>query len=500
MSQRPDVLFIILDTLRYDRLSLSGYPKATSPHLDAFAQHSTTFRHAISPAQWTIPAHASLFTGLYPKQHGLTQAHQVLSGQFPTLAEILSVADYHTVAFSNNPLVGIINNGLTRGFSAVYNYSGLHPNRPHSASTARLSRQFRRLAHRLSNQFAQHDPLFRLSLSSLWFPLLTRLVNYKGNTQHTVDDVLAYWSNRPTDQPTFAFINLMGSHLPYHPPKSVLKQLAPELADNKPVADFIRRFNADPKRWASPVDEPLPDWQTEALDAYYTAEIAHQDAHLGRLLRTLKQSDALDNTLVIITADHGEAHGDHSFFGHGFVVNQELVHVPLVIHYPAVFPADAVVDDTISTRRLFHTILELTGVAPPLADDDPNADVAGLSLVNLVDAPVFAEAVPPQTFLHVLEYTNPKLIDAFQLTQTRRAVYQNQHKLTTIGNAIDSLYQVMDDSTELTNLVAQYPNEAEVLYGHLRAFMSLDAVNQSAPGKVVSSDVADNLRALGYFD
>src|SRR5690606_10056998 len=130
---------------------------------------------------------------------------------------------------------------------------------------------------------------------------------------------------------------------------------------------FMGRFNADAARWASPVVPPLQDWEHQVIEDFYDAEIAHQDRHLGRLLHALRQSGALDDTMVIIAADHGEGHGDHDFFGHSFVVYQELVHVPLMIHYPERFPAGKKVATNVSTRRLFHTVLDVAGITPPLA-------------------------------------------------------------------------------------------------------------------------------------
>ena len=119
-SQRPDILFIVLDTQRADRLSCYGYPLNTTPNLDAFAAEATRFSAAIAPAQWTIPSHASMFTGVYPSEHGMTQSYSVMPDDLPTLAERLHDGGYFTAGFCNNPLVGVINNGLRRGFQSFF--------------------------------------------------------------------------------------------------------------------------------------------------------------------------------------------------------------------------------------------------------------------------------------------------------------------------------------------------------------------------------------------
>lgn len=515
MSQKPNILLIILDTLRRDHLSSYGYTRDTSPYLDDFSTQSTVFDRAIAPAQWTIPSHASMFTGLYPSTHQLTQAGDKLSGSYPTLAEILQVDGYHTVGFSNNPLVGVLENDLTRGFGEFYNYSGAAPNRPIDQKRSRLRRtlatQFRRVAGRVSNLVAQHDALFRMSLNPLFFPALSRFVNYKGDTERSVDDFLDYWIHHQAggaDQPIFAFLNLMGAHAPYRPPQDSLRHIAPEFINDRHAFSFISQFNSDPTRWASPIDKPLEDWQSHAIDGFYDAEIAHQDQHVGRLLNTLKQAGHLDNTLVMIAADHGEGHGDHRFFGHGFVVYQELVHVPLIIYYPERFPAKRVTTN-ISTRRIFHTVLDTAGITPPLASDDPNADVENLSLVRATNGKpdfeggiVFAEAVPPKTFLHVLAHRTPHHIDDLRLTQTRRGIYQGDHKLAMVDHDIEGLFDITDDPSEQHDITSNQHELAGTLQTKVSEFVT-QTTNQRADhlsNAQVSDDVVNNLRQLGYFE
>src|SRR5690606_1101235 len=154
---------------------------------------------------------------------------------------------------------------------------------------------------------------------------------------------------------------------------------------DKASTQYITRFNAHAADWLSPDDPPLEDWQRHALDGYYDAEIAYQDQHLGRLFDYLEKSGTLENTMVVIAADHGEGHGDHGFKGHRFVVFQELVHVPLIVRYPDRFPAAKRIQTNVSTRRIFHTLLDVTEIKPPLAEDDPNADVQGLSLISALN-------------------------------------------------------------------------------------------------------------------
>lgn len=518
-DKKPNILLIVLDTLRRDRLSIYGHRRETSPFLDAFAAQATLYERAIAPAQWTVPAHASLFTGIYPSTHQLTQAYGKLSGSYPTLAEILQGEGYRTAAFCNNPLVGVLDNGLQRGFGEFYNYAGAAPNRPSDVRGGpvrrMIGRRWRRFATRVSNQFARSDWMFRTALHPRFVPLWTRYVNYKGDTARSIDDLIAYLAQQHaggSQQPNFTFLNLMGAHLPYRPPQDYLDRFAPEISRDKAAFRLMSRFNADAARWASPDDPPTSEWERAVIDGFYAAEVAHQDYHLGRLLAYLRASRLAENTMIVITADHGEGHGDHHFFGHSFVVYQELVHVPLVIHHPAQFPVGARAKTTISTRRVFHTVLEAAGIKPPLDEADPNANVHALSLARATNGAkpeadieggiVFAEAFPPQTFLSVIEQRNAALIDRLRLTQVRRGVYAGGHKLAVAGDVVEGLFDVAADPDEMVDLAPDNMALVSDLKARIGQFVA-QAEHYRADGAafdMVSTDVLDNLRALGYIE
>ncbi|MEO8395587.1 MAG: sulfatase [Chloroflexota bacterium] len=512
MSERkPDILLIILDTLRRDRLSIYGHKRPTSPGFDEFAAQSTLFERAVAPSQWTIPAHSSLFTGLYPTAHGVIEADGQLSPAHPTLAEILQVGGYHTIAFCNNPLVGALDNGLQRGFDQFYNYASAVPNRPKDAQSSDLRRRFRRwfrpYARRMGNHFAQNDELFRVSLHPLLTPIWSKYINFKGNTGQSIDDLIEYWDayhQGGADQPMFTFVNLMGAHLPYHPPQDVMDRIAPELRGDREAYRYMSRFNSDGAAWASPPEEPLTDWQRGVLNGFYDAEIARQDDHLNRLLTHLH--DKLDNTCVIIAADHGEGHGEHDLFGHGFSVYQELVHVPLIIRAPG-YPSGKRVSDNVSTRRLFHTILDMAGMTPPLDESDPNADVAGLSLRRASSGSAdsegdvaFSEAFPPSTFLNVLEHRSPAVVERMRLRQVRRAIYDGDQKLILRENAVENLFNVADDPAEIHDLSASQPAKIADLERKINTFVQ--TMRQPPDVRTAEADekVVEQLRALGYIE
>lgn len=517
MPQKPNILFVVLDTQRRDRLSAYGHSTETSPAFDRFASDATLFERAIASAQWTVPSHASMFTGLYPSTHGLTQADGSLSGAYPALAEILKLSGYHTVAFCNNPLVGVLNNGLQRGFTRFYNYASAAPFRPVEARRGKLHRQllrsFRRyFARPIGNQFAHSDFMFRMSLNPMFVPMWTRLINYKGNTAQSIEDLMAYWGQHQaggSDEPIFAFLNLMGVHLPYNPPQDYVDRVAPGLRKDKQAYNFMRRFNSEGARWGSPVDPPLQDWEQKTLNRFYDAEIAHQDYHLGRLLDYLKQVGDLENTLVIICADHGEGHGDHQFVGHGFVVNQELVHVPLAIHYPDRFPAGKRVTTNVSTRRLFHTVLDAVGIKPPLDEADPNGNIGALTLQPVANGAedvenglVFSEAFPPLTFINVVQHRDPSLVDRMRLHSIRRGIYEGGRKLIMLDQQVEGLYDMASDPTEIHSIADSNGAQVTEMQRKLSGLVTLAESRRAEAGftSAVDESVIEHLRALGYIE
>ncbi len=509
---RPNLLLVILDTLRRDRLQIYGNPRPTSPYFDQFADDHLLFTRAVAPAQWTIPAHASMFTGVYPARHGVTQSNSALSGALPALAEILTAAGYHTAAFCNNPLVGVLDNGLQRGFADFFNYASAIPNRPYGLPESRAKhaflRWFRPHARRIGNQFAKSDELFRIALNPLFVPIWSKYIRFKGSTAESISDLISFWRayhDGGRERPLFTFVNLMGAHTPYHPPRDMLERIAPEINRDKRAFAFMRQFNADGAAWASPRETPLEDWQMETIDAFYQAEIAAQDEQLGKLLYFLKQTGALDNTVVVIAADHGEMHGEHDYFGHGFSVHQPLVHVPMAMHLPDAPRAE--ITAAISTRRLFHTFLELAGAETPLDLADPNADVLGLSLMNEIARGVTAdggtplsEAVPPMTFLNVLKHRAPAMIDRLALVETRRTVYDGDHKLIMRADQVEALYAVERDPDETHNLAGD-PDQAARIEALKRKIAPLiGAVAENGESGELSAQVIEQLRSLGYMD
>jgi uncharacterized sulfatase len=516
---------LVLDTHRIDRSSLYGYDKPTTPTVDEFAQGGTTFDWAVSTAQWTVPSHASMFTGLYPTVHQTNQSYTALSEEIPTLAETLRDNGYRTVGFCNNPLVGVLDNGLKRGFDQFYNYSGYVPNVPGRRDKRRPFARFKRkqpgaeqvlnkVTSSIERQFGQSSLLLWFSMQEWFVPFWTLTGRFKGDTKqslHDVADYLRYHDAIHKDEPFFMFINMMETHLPYHPPRKTMERWVPYLKRDREARDFLKRFNVQSYRWVAPMIEPFTPLEQRVLRDVYDAEVAYQDQQLRRVFRHLKRSGQLDNTMVIIVSDHGESHGDHNFMGHAFVVYNELVHVPLVIHYPAMFPAGKRIEKTVSTRRVFHTILEAAGIEHEAYGHTAHE----LSLARTVedkdpaDEVVVAEAYPPLNFIQVMKLNNPEAIDAFRVRMTRRAIYDGGYKLMTVDDRPDELFNMVDDPFEEQNLLGNTVGHEKHLLSLERALEDYIVLAEAhrdgtAAGREIdlsdNPELLDRLRGLGYIE
>jgi uncharacterized sulfatase len=527
---KPNIILIVLDTLRADRMSCYGYGHQTTPFVDALAEDATLFERAIVPGQWTIPSHASLFTGEYPTTHMTTQIYDTLGEKAVTLAELLREGGYKTVGFCNNPLLGVVDNELDRGFDEFYNYGGAVPNYPDIARsrTKLLSRLMERYTHvmrRLTapfqNQFARNNLLLRVAMHPLIVPLWQDSVNFKGDTKRSLHDVVSYLrahrgrqaASGENERPLFTFINLMETHLPYRPPAGFIRKFAPYYEDDDEAQAFMRSYNKEHYRWMIPLTDPLGELEDRTLNDLYDAEVAYQDRLLRRLLKDLDKPRVRDNTMVVVTSDHGEGLNNHNFVGHSLVAYDDLVRAPLVIRYPKHYPAGERISSLVSTRRVFHSILEAAAIRPTGSDTDRAlADVESLTLTRALNgsAPheeqVFAEAYTPDTLLALMETENPTAIDFFRCRSMRRAAYQGRHKLITVGNEPDELFDLIDDPGETRNLLSQRPSEAAKLEGALKSFVaeaeSRRPANWESARKLKLDDdeVSERLRALGYIE
>jgi len=350
-DRSPDVVLVVIDTARGDHFSLYGYERETSPRLAAFAAGGITFERAWSTSCWTLPSHASLFTGLLPATHQATQEHLRLDDSLETLADLLGARGYETAAFSNNSWVSEAT-GLTRGFDLAV-------------------------------------PMWKRESAP-------------GESPHPTNREIFRWlEGRAADSdraPFLLFVNYIEPHWPYEAPRTHLDRfLPPDTPESllrrsgfPAIQWYLRRGGAAPRVLA-----------TRAR--MYDAELSYADAVVGELLEGLSAGGWLEHALVVVTSDHGENLGEHGHQGHSFALYEPTLHVPLVIRpppaaaaAPATHPGGARRSDPVQLTDVFATIARAAGATP----SDPRVVGRDLLAGPLPEQrPLVAEYYRPDMFL-----------------------------------------------------------------------------------------------------
>ncbi len=457
----PDVVLVVLDTIRADRMGSYGHTRDTSPTFDGLAREGAWFADATAPATWSLPSHASLFTGRYPSSHGATEYRSALDNRYPTLAEVLAARGYETFCFTANPWIndGV---GLTRGF-AVQNLSW---------KTGHRDRFTGRLLEGLG--LGPED---------------------KGGAR--VADAFAAWrSARAADaRPAFVFLNFLEAHVLYH---KLPREYASRFTD-LPEAE-LRRISRDV--YGQVVGGPRVDLNsvTTPTRALYDGGVAYTDELLRRVVDALRKSDTLDRTILVVLADHGEILGERGhYFGHGPSVYQSVVHVPLLVRYPPRVAPGTRVDRPVSTLGVFATILDLAEIEPP-----PTLQVGSLARTadGTMEAPILSEFVTSRP-----EDPNDTASDPQMLAgQHLRAYRSGSWKLVETNLGGPFLFDLERDPTEARNLAAERPEEGKRLAAELEAarvrlgLPRLAEINRAgAPAPQLDASTQQRLRELGYL-
>jgi arylsulfatase A-like enzyme len=326
--QAVNVLVIVLDTVRAQNLSLYGYARPTTPHLEQWAKTGVVFQHAFSTAPWTLPSHASIFTGRWP--HELSAGwFKPLDGSYPTLAEVLAAHGYLTAGFVANIYPYVTSEyGLGRGFAHYDDY-------PLTVG-----------------QLLSSSSLFQKIADSV---SLRSVVGYHQliprKSAEEINEAFLNWLSRVGKRPFFAFLNYFDAHSPYLPPSPFDAKFGPNRSRTHPQRFFRRVSTEETQAW---------------LDAY-DGTIAYLDYNLDHLLRPLSEMGVLNNTLVIITSDHGEEFGEHGVFSHAKSVYVQGLHVPLLLLYPSHVPVGERIHHPVSLRDIPATVIDLIKLEPAVS-------------------------------------------------------------------------------------------------------------------------------------
>jgi arylsulfatase A-like enzyme len=330
----PNVLVIVIDALRADHVSGLGYHRATTPNLDLLASDGVLFEKAFATSSYSLASHASLVTGQYPHVHRAQwdAPRELRECECPNLVVQLRELGYRTGAFSANTFWFTHEYGFGRGFLRFDDYF-------HSVTDMAI--------RTLYGRAFEHLILPRIGVEDLpsrkWAPDINRS--------------LLHWIDRDPEKPFFALLNYFDAHDPYLPPQPYRAKFSRFENPGGVINQYVRTRGID---WDLPADELEGE-----IDAYDGA-IAYVDDYLGRLLQALRDRGIGDNTLIVITSDHGQAFGDHGLYLHGNSLYREVIHVPLIIWQPRHVRAGIRVSRPVTNAAIAATVLTLIGADVPV--------------------------------------------------------------------------------------------------------------------------------------
>ncbi len=398
-----NIILITIDTLRSDRVSSYGSTTVDTPVLDGFAREGVRFSNAASTVPFTLPAHTSILTGLYPPGHGVREnVGYTVNDELTTLAEALSAGGWSTAAFVS-AFVLDSRWGIAQGFDRYFD---------------------------------------EFDLST--FDMAANLSSVQRSGDVTIAEAERWLDQRDENAPFFIWLHLYDPHDPYTPPEPFLSQYP---------------------------DRP------------YDGEVAYTDALLGGFRRSLEERGLLEDSLVVLTADHGEGLGDHGEGSHGFFIYDTTIHVPLIIRPPGGTVTGQVVDTAVSHVDLYPTILDAVGL------DEPRP-VHGRSLMPLMDGgdPGWDREVYSESLYPLLHYGWAPL----------RSVRTDDHKL--ISAPRPEVYDLATDPREAQDISVGQPTllaDLEERLTSLRSVIDIDKASSTQAPDLDPQTLAQ-LQALGY--
>ncbi len=352
-SPSKNIILITISSLRADHTGLSGYHRDTTPHLDEFARQNTTFTQAFATSGWMMPAHASILTGLYPRDHQVTHISKKLNEQFITLPEILSNHGYYCAGFCCNPRLSN-DYGFGQGFDSYDDYS------------------------------------VDIILESLAFETEKKMDINARRTNGLINDAVIRWLRNNTHQPFFLFVHYYDNHWDYLPPPPYDKMYAPDYHGDITGREIAR----EPLFSNPPADDDI-----DHIIALYDGEIRQTDQDLGEMLEFLRNEGKFEDSVIIIAGDHGEQFYEHGHTSHHGIFD-ELIHIPLVVSVPD-FNEPGTMDCLVSGVDIMPTILDFASIIIP-------SECKGNSLVSLIKG----KTEKQRDFVFV-EYTGGAAADSY---------------------------------------------------------------------------------------
>ena len=464
----PNILLIVMDATRVDHVSCYGYHSHTTPNLDTLAASGIIFENAFATSAWTPPSFASIFSGCYPSMHKVTGKNLVFGDNIASLPQVLSENGYHTACFSTTAWINATR-GFDRGFDNFVETWRRSSRSPKYGLGALLA---------LGKKFLYGRDKYTRHLNS--------------SLRHWLSDV------RRDDNPFFICAHYHNTHSPYRPPRAFKKKFA--LSDERNY-DVRKLLHVSTKAGAygyMAKKIAVSEAEFDVIKAWYDGELSYMDYHIGELVSSLKKMGYFENTVLIITADHGENFGEHGLAFHQFCLYDTLIHVPLIIVAPSLHKKAARIKTLVSLVDLFSTILDLAGI-----DTGPYEHIDGRSFASFEEDShrdyILAEYQPPDTILNILRTRYPDF-DYSLYQRSMRCVRTREYKFIRYSDGQEEFYDMIHDPLENNNLIGHGIGAEEDLGSILSDWevrFNEDDVEVRTPEE--DKEIRKKLELLGYL-
>ena len=431
-DEKPNIIFLVVDALRGDHLGYAGYSRPTSPNIDALAEESVVFTQCYSQGTKTKPSIASLFVSQYPSQHSIIEGNRedadgnyfspILNTSLKTMAEYLKESGYNTV--------GLLEQGQLRkymGFGQGFNYYN----------------SYLILANLINDEFFD------------WLPF----------NKH---------------RKFFAYLHYQDVHAPYTPIEKYSNLLGIKKVGNVPThgkawqkaKDDWRKSKRDHNNKITRLQES----EVQALIDSYDAEIRAIDDDLGQLIQVLKEKKLYNNSIIVLTADHGEGFNEHGLLGHGNSLYEEVINVPLLIRFPDK-KYSGVINSPVQLIDLLPTLLDYLKI-------EKSEGVVGRNLITYLDGEINPEEYPVFS----------EMVSSFMIRKgDMKLIYnRNLEKL--------ELYDLKNDHEEQNNLALQKPDLAVQMKNEIIDWIDNNKTHQIKATEIsIDTKTIKNLKSLGYL-
>ncbi|MHC4741726.1 MAG: sulfatase [Planctomycetota bacterium] len=432
------VIVIVIDALRADHVGCYGYERDTTPHIDSFAQESVVFENCYVQATWTKPSVASLLTSLYPTMHGTISHGSILPEEATTIAEVFKDKGYLTYGYVANPNLKT-KFRFNQGFDFFDDL--LMRDKFYYVSLRNLQKRFKFLRRLTGKSYSYSDRDNIALANSRIFPWLER---YKGNN-------------------FFMYIHYMDPHDPYRPPSPYDREFS-----YSGVLGYSQKLSL------------------------YDGEILFTDEHLGLFFDKLKSTGIYDESLIVITSDHGEAFGDHGDWRHGYSIYNELAKVPLIIKYPNSEHGGKRVSVQVRSIDVFPSLLDATGI-------ESKAVLEGSSVSCFLGS---SNAAQGRDVYIDNDYNGRYILEGIIRDNTWKYIYTKKSLLRDVKKfGHEELYNLQDDPKELLDLSDRDNGRASSLQARMDFFRKLCSARRLKRVEAgLDPETLRNLKSLGYLE